>query len=118
MTKLRSYRDLHVWIKSMQLVEKVYQETKNFPTEERYALTSQIRRSAISVPSNIAEGQGRNTDGEFLQFLGIASGSLAELETQIELSFRLGYLQDHTTINSMCDEVGKMLTGLIKSVKK
>ncbi|MCC6412642.1 MAG: four helix bundle protein [Saprospiraceae bacterium] len=118
MTKLRSYRDLHVWMKSMQLVEKVYLETKNFPADEKYTLTSQIRRSAISIPSNIAEGQGRNTDGEFLQFLGIASGSLSELETQIELSVRLGYMPNDTALNLMCDEVGKMLTGLIKSIKK
>lgn len=85
---------------------------------EKYTLTSQIRRLAISIPSNIAEGQGRNTDGEFLQFLGIASGSLSEPETQIELSVRLGYLPNDTTLYLMCNEVGKMLTGLMKIVKK
>jgi four helix bundle protein len=79
----RSYRDLVVWQKSMQLVTDIYRITKAFPKEEIYGLTSQIRRAAVSIPSNIAEGQGRRTSSEFHQFLGHARGSIMELETQI-----------------------------------
>jgi four helix bundle protein len=82
----QSFRDLPVWQKSMQLTVTVYRITQDFPREEMYGLTSQLRRSAISVPSNIAEGQGRLNSTEFRQFLGIARGSLCELQTQLELA--------------------------------
>lgn len=89
MAEIRSYRDLVVWQKGMDLVEGVYRVTKAFPKDEVYGLTSQIRRAVVSIPSNIAEGQSRMTSGEFIHFLGIARGSLAELETQIILAQRL-----------------------------
>ena len=92
MTSLSSYRDLTVWQKSIVLATTIYGATRGFPAEERFGLTSQIRRSATSIPANIAEGQARRTTGEFLQSLGIARGSLAELETHLILSERLGYI--------------------------
>src|SRR5208283_794307 len=90
--RVKSYEDLMVWKKAMELVFAVYAATAQFPREEVYGLTSQMRRSAVSIPSNIAEGQGRATKGEFVQFLAHARGSLFELETQILISERLGYL--------------------------
>ncbi len=93
MEYLANYKELKVWQKSMDLVEIVYKFTTAFPKEEMYGLTSQLRRASLSVPVNIAEGHARNTTGEFLQFLGIAKGSLAELETLLELSQRLNYLK-------------------------
>ena len=116
MTSLRSYRDLEVWKKSMDLAEKVYLATKVFPKDELFGLTSQMRRAAVSIPSNIAEGQSRNSTGEFLQSLSVAKGSLAELETQIELAGRLKYLES-TTLLDCCTEISKMLTGLVKSLR-
>ena len=112
------YRDLVAWQKAMDLVEQIYVVTAEFPREERYGLVSQVRRAAISVPSNIAEGQGRRTtDGEFVRFLQIAMGSLAELETQVELAVRLHFLEKQKAIalRSLSDEVGKLLSGLVKS---
>ncbi len=103
----------------MELVKEIYKITTNFPKEEIYGLTSQIRRSAVSIPANIAEGQARNSTGEFLQFLGIAKGSAAELETLILLADSLGYL-DHVETEKMgqnCTEINKLLNGLIKSLK-
>jgi|SRR6185436_14968418 len=114
------YRDLVAWQKAMELVTRVYVATSGFPREERYGLTSQIRRAAVSVPSNIAEGQGRRTtDGEFVRFLQIALGSLAELETQLELAIRLDFLEKEraTALRASSDEVGRLLTGLVKSKK-
>ena len=103
-----------VWQKSMQLVELVYQVSKGFPKEEVYGLTSQIRRASVSIAANIAEGQGRNTSGEFVQFLGISRGSLAELETLIILSGRLGYCGEGETkeMLELCMEIGRMSMGL------
>jgi len=112
------YRDLVAWQKAMDLVERVYLATNEFPREERYGLTSQIRRAAVSVPSNIAEGQGRrSTDDELIRFLQISLGSLCELETQLELAVRLKFLakQDLVTIRTSSDEVGRLLNGLIRS---
>ncbi len=88
----KSFRDLIVWQKAMDLVEAVYLATADFPREEMYGLTSQLRRASVSVPSNVAEGQGRRTNGEFIQFLHHAIGSLNEVETQVELSMRLGFM--------------------------
>jgi four helix bundle protein len=87
---LRGYRELIAWQKSVELVTEIYSITKEFPRDEIYGLTSQLRRSAVSVPSNIAEGQGRATKGEFIQFLGHARGSLFELETQIVIRRKIG----------------------------
>jgi four helix bundle protein len=92
MSNINSYRDLMVWQKAMSLVTEVYAITGNFPSSEMYGLTSQIRRSAVSVPSNIAEGYGRNSTGDYKRFLQIAVGSLFELQTQIEISFNLNYI--------------------------
>ena len=113
-----NYRDLVAWQKSMNLAEEIYRTTARYPTEERYGLTAQIRRAAVSVPSNIAEGQGRkSTDDEFVRFLHIALGSLAELETQLELSTRLKFVStDHAKVlRASTDEVGRLLYGLIRS---
>jgi four helix bundle protein len=118
MTDIRSYRDLVVWQKAMELVEKVYLATRAFPREEVYGLTSQLRRSAVSIPSNIAEGQSRMTSGEFVQFLGIARGSLAEVETQILLSQRLAYLTMDSTqpLLDLSSDIGRLLNGLLRSL--
>ncbi len=92
MSTLKSYRDLEVWSKSIDLVAQIYRASKAFPPDERFGLTSQVRRAAVSVPSNIAEGAARTTTGEYLQGLSVASGSLAEVETQIIVANRLEML--------------------------
>ena len=109
-----SYRDLIVWQKSMDLVERVYRMTRAFPREELYALTSQVRRAAVSVPSNIAEGQARRSTAEFLHFLSIAQGSRAEVETQTLIALRLGYVThgEIEGILSLLDELSRMLHAL------
>ena len=103
----------------MSLVLKLYIETKSWPKEEVYGLTSQIRRSAVSVPSNIAEGYGRNSTGDYIRFLQIASGSLYEFQTQLEISVQLNYLSEekYVEINSLSIEIEKMLSSLISKVK-
>jgi four helix bundle protein len=118
MTPLKNFQELIVWQKSMALVKQIYQHTSSFPTEEMFGLTSQMRRAAVSIPANIAEGQSRNTTGEFRQFLGIAKGSLAELQTLILLSANLDFLTQKNSSNLLmnCEEVGKMLNGLQKSL--
>ncbi len=118
MKSLSSYRELIVWRKSIDLAVKIYRNTRSFPAEERYGITSQIRRAAFSVPANIAEGQARRTTGEFLQSLGIARGSLAELETFLILCKKLELLTaDRSDILlSNCAEISRMLNGLIKSL--
>lgn len=117
---VESYRDLKVWQKAMRLAEDVYHVTESFPKSELYGLTSQIRRSVVSVASNIAEGSARRSTREFIRFINIASGSLAEVETQLILSQRLTYLQEDqlTFLLSQCDEVGKMLFALQKSLQE
>jgi four helix bundle protein len=112
------YRHLRAWQKSMDLAEQVYRETAEYPTYERFGLTSQMRRAAVSIPSNIAEGQGRrSTDEEFVRFLRISLGSLCELETQLELSIRMNFmnLDRATHLRPTIDEVGRLLNGLIRS---
>src|SRR5436305_818343 len=115
---LKSYRDLIVWQKAMDLVVEVYRSTGSFPREETYGLTSQVRRAAVSIPSNIAEGQCRHTTKEFLNFLSIAQGSLAEVETQLQIAHRLGYLDtDGTnTLLQRAAEVGRLINGLRNSL--
>jgi four helix bundle protein len=113
-----SYKDLVAWQKAMDLVTDVYKVTRAFPKEEVYGLTSQLRRAAVSVPSNIAEGQGRKGDGEFKHFLRLALGSLMEVETQIMIAERLGYLAPDSSqaLLRNTGEVGKIMNGLIKSL--
>ncbi len=113
-----SYRDLRVWQYAMKLAVRVYNETEHFPRRE-YGLSAQLRRAAISVPSNIAEGKGRRTDPDFLTFLFHARGSLLELETQISLAEQLGYLSEFSSKSLLRDTaaVGSALTGLINSLK-
>lgn len=110
------YRDLIVWQKAIELATEIYRATRSFPKEELYGLTSQIRRSAISIPSNIAEGQARLTPGEFRQALGYARGSYGELDTQLVIATNLGYLPPESQPSRLV-EVGRMLNGLIASLK-
>ena len=116
-TPITTHRDLAAWQEAMALVEIVYRNTLNFPREETFALTIQIKKSAVSVPSNIAEGAARNTLGEFVQFLGVACGSLAELETQLELAVRLGFMKPDSSAISQMNHVGKLVRALRKSLK-
>lgn len=111
----KTYRDLIVWQKSMDLVVKIYQLTDRFPKEEIYGITSQIRRCAVSIPSNIAEGKLRESNKEFNRFLLIAFGSGGELETQIEISKRLNKTKDldYTKVDNLLDEVMRMLNRMI-----
>jgi four helix bundle protein len=105
-----------VWQKAITMVTDVYRLTTSFPREEQFGLSSQMRRAAVAVPSNIAEGQGRLTRGEFRQFLGIARGSLLELETQLTVARELGYVDsDNPLFEAIC-EVGRMLNGLLNSL--
>ena len=108
-----SYRDLVVWQKAMELTKQVYTLTKDFPKEEVYGLTSQIRRCSVSIPSNIAEGKGRNSDKEFVRFLQISLGSLYELQTQLELALSFNYVSNIENILSISLEIEKMLNKLI-----
>jgi four helix bundle protein len=116
---IQSYRDLRVWQKAMELGELCYRGTQGFPREELYGAVIQIRRAAASVPANIAEGYGRESRGEYIQFLRIAQGSLKELETHILLSQRAGLVKRETTepILATCDLVGKTLRALIRSLQ-
>lgn len=113
--KVKTHKDLIVWQKAMDLVEEVYKLTDKMPQSELYGLTSQIRRSAVSIPSNIAEGAARNHDKELLQFLYVALGSAAELETQLLLAERLGFVR--IVPFDGLSEIKKLLLGLIRSKK-
>ncbi len=117
---VRKYQDLIAWQKAVALVTEIYGLTRDFPRDEIYGLTSQIRRAAVSVPSNIAEGQGRLTTGEFKSFLGHARGSLLELETQIVIAKNLRYMneKDCGTLLSQTAEISRILHGLIKALEK
>jgi four helix bundle protein len=112
-------KDLVVWQKAMDLVVAIYRLTQSFPRTDSYGLASQIQRAAVSIPSNIAEGHGLKQTLPYLRHLAIASGSLAELETQIEISDRLGYIsaQEKTSVAAQANEVGRMLTGLRRSLR-
>jgi len=112
------YSDLLVWQKAMDLVTSIYVVTSSFPSDERFGLTSQIRRAAVSIPSNIAEGHGRKSSRAFLNHLSIALGSLMELETQIQIASRLELITEEVgeTVLARTDEIGKMLSGLKKSL--
>ena len=115
---VKNYRELLAWQKAMDLVELVYSATFDWPKEELYGLTSQIRRAAVSVPSNIAEGQGRASSKEFSHHLSIARGSLLEVETQLLLAQRLNYLQtaEADKLLACTAEVGRLITGLARSL--
>lgn len=116
--EVASYRDLKVWQKAMNLVEAIYRITADFPREELYGLVSQVNRAAVSIPSNVAEGSSRRSTKEYLRFVRISLGSIAELETQIELAKRLKYIteQQQQGLVPMLNEVGRMLNGLDRAL--
>jgi four helix bundle protein len=117
--RIQSHRDLHIWQLGMQVAEDVYSLTKAFPADERFGLTSQLRRAAVSVPANIAEGNARDSTKDYLRFLAIAVGSLAEVETFLELATRLGF-GDPSQIRAIEDLIGeecRMLRGLQRSLR-
>ena len=117
---IQNYKDLVVWQRSMTLCELVYKYVKTFPTDEKFGITSQIKRCAVSIPSNISEGKARGGIKEYIHFLYIALGSASELQTQLELSYRLGFLKEieYTVTNEMLVEILKMLHGLISKLKQ
>ncbi len=114
---MKTHKDLIVWQKSIQMVLFVYKFTENFPKEELYGLTSQMRRAAVSIPSNIAEGHGRCSDKELIRFLFISLGSSAELETQLVIANKLSFLDEavYLQLSGLNDEIIKMLSSLIRS---
>jgi four helix bundle protein len=115
---LKSYRDLEVWQKAMDLVEEVYRIAGRFPSQEKYGLTGQLQRAAVSIPANIAEGYARMHRKEYLQHLSIARGSLAEVETHLAIAVRLGFASKDDVIGTWnrAQDVGKLLTRLIQSL--
>lgn len=118
--KLKSYKNLVVWQKAMDLVVEVYTLVKKLPKEETYALSDQMRRSVVSIPSNIAEGYTRNSTTEYLRFLSIANGSRTELETQLIICTRIQYLSEKDTEKAlaMSDEIGRIIYSIIGKLKK
>ena len=118
--KVKNYQELIVWQKAMDFVEEVYTVLRSFPREEIFGLTSQLRRAAVSIPSNIAEGQGRRTTADFLRHLSIAYGSLREVETQLLIATRLRYLTEAKSgdITKITAEVGRLFNGLMSSLTK
>ncbi len=118
--KIRSYKDLRVWQKSIDVVVEIYRLTKTFPRSEQYALTSQIQRAVVSIPANIAEGYGRNTEKEYIHFLRIAGGSLAEVETLLTIAGKLSYMtrEECSKIEEQLSEVARMLYALRRSISR
>jgi four helix bundle protein len=116
----KPHKKLDLWQKSMVLTEKIYELTKDYPSSENYNLTNQMRRAAISISANISEGAARQTKKEFIQFLHMAQGSLSELDTHFEISERLGYTKENNLreLSLLMNDVDRMLTGLIKSLKR
>ena len=116
---MKTFRDILVWQKSMSFVTEIYNESKSFPKEEVYGLTSQIRRSAVSIPSNISEGFGREGVADYLRFLNIGIASLFELQTQLEIAFNLKYLSEKVFKNlyELSREIERMLSSFIRSIK-
>jgi four helix bundle protein len=116
---VKSYKSLIVWKKGIELAKFIYRVTENYPKKEEYGLVNQTRRASVSIPSNIAEGQARSSTKEFVRFLSIARGSLAELDTDIILAFELNYLKqdDFDTISAQIDELQKMLYKLIERLE-
>jgi four helix bundle protein len=119
MAKIKTYRDLLVWQKSMALVTEVYKTTKSFSKDEIYGLAGQMRRCAVSIPSNIAEGYGRNSSSDYVRFLRMAMGSLYELQTQFDISLNLGYVTEdcHVGLFESSREVERMLSSLIRKLE-
>lgn len=115
---LNSFRDLIVWQKAMHFAEHVYRVQRKFPAEERYGLCDQLRRAVVSIPSNIAEGRGRDTAKDFSHFLMLARGSLNEVSTQLELAARLGYLDSGSGLYEESLEIGKMLNAMIQRLRQ
>jgi len=118
MEKTRSHKDLDIWKVSVELVRDIYQSTLKFPDSEKFGLSLQMRRAAVSIPSNIAEGAGRHYIKEYIQFLYISSGSLSELETQLEIAFQLNYIKSIEELNVKIIRIRQMMTKLIKSLKE
>jgi len=115
---LKSYKDFIVWQKAMDLAVEVYRLVKFLPREETYALSDQMRRAVISIPSNIAEGQGRSSTRDFIKFLSIARGSQSEIETQLQICIRLRYFsEEQATTLGLCNEINKMLNSLIGKLR-
>jgi four helix bundle protein len=117
---MRSHNNLEVWKKSVDFVVEIYRATDGFPKEEKYGLTSQVRRASVSIPANIAEGAGRKSDKEFIHFLSTAQGSASEVETELLIANRLGFLPD-MKYNALCgslDEIGRLITGLSNYLKR
>ncbi len=117
MSKIRSHKDLKIWKLSIDFVVQIYEITQQLPEEERYGLIAQIRRAVVSIPSNIAEGAGRNSPKEFIRFLYISLGSLAEVETQLEICNRLDYLSNNDNLFDNIKKIRIMITSLIKTLK-
>ena len=119
MAGIQSYRDLLVWQKGMALVTEVYATTQKYPDSERYGLMSQTQRSAVSVPSNIAEGYGRNSTKDYVRFLRISSGSVCELQTQLEIAMNLSFIpqKDYVRLGRISVEIAKMLSALIRKIE-
>ena len=118
--KVDKFNDLIAWRRAMDFVEEIYKVTQRFPKEELFGLTSQLRRAVVSIPSNIAEGQSRRSSKEFLQFLGIARGSLGEVETQILIATRLHYIPEEVSVPLLgrSSELGRILNGLSNAIAK
>jgi four helix bundle protein len=116
--EIKSYRDLIVWQKSMTLVKKIYEASRQFPDTERYGLSSQIKRASISIPSNIAEGYGRNTTSDYLRFLRMSIGSLYELRTQLEIAWNENFLAKprYNACCELCDEMERMLVVMVRKI--
>ena len=114
----RGHRSLNAWQQAMELVVAVYAFTETFPSKEKFGLASQLQRAAVSVPANIAEGAARNGAKEFIHFLGIASGSLSELDTLLELAHKLGYINQPDLIQKQVDDVSGLVMGLAASIRR
>ncbi len=117
---MRPHHSLDAWKRSIDFVVDVYKMTDTFPKEEKFGLTSQIRRAAVSIPANIAEGAARKSDKEFLQFLSIAQGSASEVETEVLIAHRLGFLekQNYESLRDSLNDIGRMVTGLSNHLKR
>jgi len=117
---MRPHENLDVWVRAVDFVVSVYRATEPFPKEEKFGLTSQIRRAAVSVPANIAEGAARTSPKEFMHFLSNAQGSASEVETELLIATRLGFLDesDYVRLRSSVENIGRMLTGLLRHLKR
>lgn len=115
---MRPHENLDVWKKSIEFVVAVYRATDDFPKDERFGLISQLRRASVSIPANIAEGAARKSHKEFMHFLSTSQGSASEVDTELLIASRLGYLENSTELRSSLDEIGRMLTGLSQHLQQ